>query len=92
MDKNTIVIHKLQQKFHIDCIDFGWFLDEGDERKVLVKRLALCVADRPDLELDLTGDLNELKKQVCVRKLEDLNTSNFVLVIDKHVVFFVDLI
>lgn len=59
---------------------------------MLVKRLALCVADRPDLELDLTGDLNELKKQVCVRELEGLNASNFVLVIDKHVVFFVDLI
>lgn len=38
--------------------------DPSDERKVIVKRLALCVDDRPDLELDLTSDLSQLKKQV----------------------------
>jgi Rho GDP-dissociation inhibitor/dynein assembly factor 5 len=31
---------------------------------VIVKKLALCVPDRPDLELDLTGDISQLKKQV----------------------------
>jgi Rho GDP-dissociation inhibitor/dynein assembly factor 5 len=29
-----------------------------------VKKLALCVPERPDLELDLTGDISQLKKQV----------------------------
>jgi len=31
---------------------------------VIVKKLALCVADRPAMELDLTGDISQLKKQV----------------------------
>lgn len=39
-------------------------LDPSDERKVIVKKLALCVPDRPDMELDLSGDLSQLKKQV----------------------------
>lgn len=33
-----------------------------------MKKLALCVADRPDMELDLTGDLSQLKKQTFVIK------------------------
>jgi len=33
-----------------------------------VKKLALCVANRPDMELDLTGDLGQLKKQIFVIK------------------------
>lgn len=44
------------------------FLDPTDPRKVIVKKLALCVADRPDMELDLTGDLTQLKKQTFVIK------------------------
>lgn len=44
------------------------FLDPNDPRKVIVKKLALCVADRPDMELDLTGDLGQLKKQIFVIK------------------------
>lgn len=43
-------------------------VDPSDERKVLVKRLALCVEDRPDMELDLTTDLSQLKKQTFVIK------------------------
>ncbi|XP_023941226.1 rho GDP-dissociation inhibitor 1 [Bicyclus anynana] len=41
-------------------------IDANDPRKVIVKKLALCVPNRDDLELDLTGDLSELKKQVFV--------------------------
>lgn len=43
-------------------------VDPSDERKVLVKRLALCVDGRPDMELDLTSDLSQLKKQTFVIK------------------------
>lgn len=43
-------------------------VDPDDERKVIVKKLVLCVQDRPDVELDLTGDLDKLKKQVFVIK------------------------
>ena len=43
-------------------------LDYKDPRKVIVKKLALCVSDRPDIELGLTGDLSQLKKQSFVIK------------------------
>lgn len=42
--------------------------DESDSRKVIVKKLALLVADRDPMELDLTGDLTKLKKNVFVIK------------------------
>ncbi|XP_033214415.1 rho GDP-dissociation inhibitor 1 isoform X2 [Belonocnema kinseyi] len=42
--------------------------DTNDPRKVIVKMLALCVADRPDMELDLSGDVSKLKKQTFVIK------------------------
>lgn len=47
---------------------FFSFADANDPRKVIVKKLALCVADRDDMELDLTGDLTKLKKQVFTIK------------------------
>lgn len=40
------------------------YSDEKDSRKVIVKKLHLLVDGRKDMELDLTGDLNEIKKQV----------------------------
>ncbi|CAH0385337.1 unnamed protein product [Bemisia tabaci] len=43
-------------------------VDPSDDRKVIVKSLALIVADRSEMVLDLTSDLNELKKQVFVIK------------------------
>ncbi|XP_055856759.1 rho GDP-dissociation inhibitor 1 [Episyrphus balteatus] len=43
-------------------------VDPNDLRKVIVKKLCLCVDGRDDMELDLTGDLTQLKKQVFVIK------------------------
>jgi len=43
-------------------------VDANDQRKVIVKKLALVVEGRDDMELDLTGDLTQLKKQVFVIK------------------------
>nr|BAN20451.1 rho guanine dissociation factor [Riptortus pedestris] len=43
-------------------------VDPNDQRKVIVKKLALCVTGRPDMELDLSGPLDDLKKQVFVIK------------------------
>ncbi|XP_055378545.1 rho GDP-dissociation inhibitor 1 [Condylostylus longicornis] len=43
-------------------------VEPNDPRKVIVKKLALCVSGRDDMELDLTGDLTQLKKQVFVIK------------------------
>ncbi|XP_049296948.1 rho GDP-dissociation inhibitor 1 [Anopheles funestus] len=42
--------------------------DDSDPRKVIVKKLALLVTDRDPMELDLTGDLTKLKKNVFVIK------------------------
>lgn len=40
--------------------------DANDHRKVIVKKLALCVPGRDDMELELSGDLSKLKKQVSL--------------------------
>lgn len=42
--------------------------EPNNPRKVIVKKLALCVPDRPDMELDLSGDVSKLKKQVFTIK------------------------
>lgn len=42
--------------------------DPNDPRKVIVKKLALCVPGRDDMELDLSGDISKLKKQVFTIK------------------------
>ncbi|KAH8306989.1 hypothetical protein KR044_002460 [Drosophila immigrans] len=44
------------------------FLDPNDTRKVIVKKLALVVDGRDDMELDLSGDISQLKKQLFVIK------------------------
>lgn len=43
-------------------------VEPGNERKVIVKKLALVVEGRDDMELDLTSDLSQIKKQVFVIK------------------------
>lgn len=56
-------------KFLIKTIFFYFIKTEpNNPRKVIVKKLALCVPDRDDMELDLSGDLSKLKKQVFIIK------------------------
>lgn len=43
-------------------------VEPNNPRKVIVKKLALCVPDRDDMELDLSGDVTKLKKQVFTIK------------------------
>ncbi|XP_034482277.1 rho GDP-dissociation inhibitor 1 [Drosophila innubila] len=43
-------------------------VDPNDSRKVIVKKLALVVEGRDDMELDLSGDIGNLKKQLFVIK------------------------
>lgn len=38
-------------------------IDANNPKNVIVKRLALLVTDRPDMVLELDGDLSQLKKQ-----------------------------
>lgn len=46
--------------------------DPNDERKVIVKKLALVVEGRDDMELDLSGDISQLKKQVSLKMLSHI--------------------
>lgn len=44
-------------------------VDANNPKEVIVKRLALVVADRPDMVLELDGDLTQLKKQTfCIKE------------------------
>lgn len=53
----------------MDLSFFYFFLpDANNPKNVLVKRLALVVADREDMTLDLDGDLSQLKKQTFTIK------------------------
>lgn len=45
---------------------YYFVLEPNDPRKVIVKKLALVVEGRDDMELDLTGDLSQLKKQASI--------------------------
>ncbi|KAG8317431.1 hypothetical protein J6590_026581 [Homalodisca vitripennis] len=67
-DKEDESLRKYKETLLGEAGERKIIVDESDERKVIVKRLALCVNDRPDVELDLTTDLNELKKQVFIIK------------------------
>lgn len=43
-------------------------IDANNPKDVIVKRLVLVVADRPDMILELDGDISQLKKQVFAIK------------------------
>lgn len=43
-------------------------VEADDPRKVIVKKLVLVVADRPEVSLDLTGDISKLKKETFAIK------------------------
>jgi len=43
-------------------------IDPNNQRNVLVRKLALVVEGRPDMELDLTSDLSKLKEKVFIVK------------------------
>lgn len=42
--------------------------EPDNPKKVIVKRLVLIAADRPEIALDLTGDLSKLKKETFIIK------------------------
>uniref|UniRef100_A0A1B6DY17 Rho GDP-dissociation inhibitor 3 n=1 Tax=Clastoptera arizonana TaxID=38151 RepID=A0A1B6DY17_9HEMI len=67
-DKEDESLRKYKETLLGEAKEGKVVVDPSDERKVLVKRLALCVPGRPDMELDLTTDLSQLKKQVFVIK------------------------
>ncbi|XP_015188867.1 PREDICTED: dynein assembly factor 5, axonemal isoform X2 [Polistes dominula] len=67
-DKEDESLRKYKETLLGEAKAGGVIVDPNDPRKVIVKKLALCVADRPDMELDLSGDLSQLKKQTFVIK------------------------
>lgn len=67
-DKEDESLQKYKEKLLGEATAGKIIIDENDPRKVIVKQLALVVPDRPDVTLDLTGDLSKLKKQVFTIK------------------------
>ncbi|RLU24795.1 hypothetical protein DMN91_002885 [Ooceraea biroi] len=67
-DKEDESLRKYKETLLGEAKAGGIVVDPHDPRKVIVKKLALCVVDRSDMELDLTGDLGQLKKQTFVIK------------------------
>ncbi|XP_014237195.1 rho GDP-dissociation inhibitor 2 isoform X1 [Trichogramma pretiosum] len=67
-DKEDESLRKYKETLLGEAKAGGVVVDPSNPRKVIVKKLALCVAGRPDMELDLTGDLTTLKKQTFVIK------------------------
>ncbi|XP_034242831.1 rho GDP-dissociation inhibitor 1 [Thrips palmi] len=67
-DKEDESLRKYKEALLGDAKSGAVVVDPNDERKVIVKKLALCVPDRPDMELDLSGDVSQLKKQVFTIK------------------------
>ncbi|XP_046989729.1 rho GDP-dissociation inhibitor 1 isoform X1 [Schistocerca americana] len=67
-DKEDESLRKYKEALLGEAKEGKIIVDPDDPRKVIVKKLVLCVTDRPDVELDLTGDLTQLKKQVFVIK------------------------
>lgn len=67
-DKEDESLRKYKEKLLGVAKTGSVVVEPNDPRKVIVKKLALCVTDRPDVELDLTGDLSQLKKQVFIIK------------------------
>ncbi|XP_071442299.1 rho GDP-dissociation inhibitor 1 [Hetaerina americana] len=67
-DKEDESLRKYKETLLGEAKEGKVIVEPDDPRKVIVKKLALCVVDRPDMELDLTGDLTQLKKQVFVIK------------------------
>lgn len=45
-----------------------YFSEPDNPKKVIVKKLVLVAADRPEISLDLTGDLSQLKKETFIIK------------------------
>jgi len=67
-DKEDESLQKYKEKLLGEAKVGTVIVEPDDPRKVIVKKLALCVAERPDLELDLTGNISQLKKQVFTIK------------------------
>ncbi|KAJ2939240.1 hypothetical protein O0L34_g8553 [Tuta absoluta] len=67
-DQEDESLRKYKEKLLGEAQQGAVIVDANDPRKVIVKKLALCVEGRDDVELDLSGDLTDLKKQVFTIK------------------------
>ncbi|XP_044003859.1 rho GDP-dissociation inhibitor 1 isoform X1 [Aphidius gifuensis] len=67
-DKEDESLRKYKETLLGEAKSGGIIVEPDDPRKVIVKKLALCVPGRPDMELDLTSDISYLKKQTFVIK------------------------
>jgi len=67
-DQNDASLQKYKEALLGQAIKEAVIVEPDNPNRVLVKKLALVSEGRPDVELDLTGDLDVLKKKVFVVK------------------------
>lgn len=63
-DKEDESLRKYKETLLGEVAKEAVVVEPDNPRKVIVKKLALVVPGKDDLELDLSGDLSQLKKQV----------------------------
>ncbi|KAK2711367.1 rho GDP-dissociation inhibitor 1-like [Artemia franciscana] len=67
-DKEDASLAKYKESLLGNAISGGLIVEPNDPRKVIVKKLKLVTDDGPTMELDLTGDLSNLKSKNFVVK------------------------
>ncbi|XP_042913081.1 rho GDP-dissociation inhibitor 2 [Parasteatoda tepidariorum] len=67
-DQNDASLQKYKEALLGQALKEAVVVEPNNPSRVLVKKLALVVEGRPDVVLDLTGDLEALKKRVFVVK------------------------
>ncbi|XP_014259290.1 rho GDP-dissociation inhibitor 1 isoform X2 [Cimex lectularius] len=86
-DKEDESLQKYKQALLGAAKEGAVIVDPNDERKVIVKKLALCVEGRSDLELDLENTpLEQLKKQVFVIKEGISYTIRIDFIVQREIV------
>lgn len=75
-DKEDESLRKYKETLLGEVAKEAVVVEPDNPRKVIVKKLALVVPGKDDLELDLSGDLSQLKKQVSTY-IYDLFTSGY---------------
>lgn len=67
-DQDDESLRKYKEALLGSAVEGNVVIDPNDPRNVLVKKLALLVEGRPEMELDLSGDISKLKSQVFIIK------------------------
>ncbi|KAI5631428.1 RHO protein GDP dissociation inhibitor domain-containing protein [Phthorimaea operculella] len=81
-DQEDESLRKYKEKLLGEAQQGAIIVDANDPRKVIVKKLALCVEGRDDVELDLSGDLTDLKKQPHLATAREVIVKKLALCVE----------